>query len=116
MLFLHYLKIIYWVNSPQALVKAVLWNVTETNIAFHLIFIMMAYANIYIVRPDDYWELSKVKYAGIFLLHLICLSLPYAKSPIMVYYMAYNTCTFWKLHCDTLEKSNQLLLENISKI
>jgi hypothetical protein len=113
MLFLHYFKMVYWINEPYPLVRAVIWNVTETNIAFHLILLILAYKNLYVVRPGDYWSISMNKYIGVSILHLISLMFPYPRSPIMIYYMAFNARSFWTLHCETLERSNRLLLEGL---
>ena len=114
MLLLHYVKMLYSINNPNPLVRAVFQHFAETQLVFHIVYVALAAMNVRIIRQEAYWNISRTKYMGLLVYHLIALVFTYNKSVATSYFMAHYIHLFWKLHCDSLAASNAALLRALN--
>jgi len=114
MLVIQYLKMVWFITGPNPLYSAIFKHVAETQLAFHIMYGSLAIMNVRINRPEAYWAISRGKYVGLALYHLVVLAFTYDGAIAFSYFMVYSSSIFWKLHCDTLAESNAALLRRLS--
>ena len=114
MLVIQYIKMVWFITGPNPLYSAIFKHVAETQLAFHVMYGSLAVMNVRINRPETYWAISRAKYVGLVLYHLIVLAFTYDGTIAFSYFMVYSSSIFWKLHCDTLAESNAALLRRLS--